>query len=92
MSQINPFIGSAVQATNVQRTQANEKDRQLQRATDLRKNSGLTGDRFEHAVESAEGIDPAHDEHKKDPKKKRPQQKKDQPDSDDEQPRLNLTA
>ena len=57
MTQINPFVGSVVQASGVQRTQASEKDRQLRRVADLQKNAGLTGDRFEHAVESAEALD-----------------------------------
>lgn len=93
MSQINPFIGSAIQATGVQRTAATEKDRQLRRSADLQKNAGLTSDRFEHAVESAEALDPIHDEQKKDPKKKRQphKQSKEQP-HDEEEPRLDLTA
>ena len=93
MSQINPFIGSVVQATGVQRAAANEKDRQLRRATDAQKNAGLTGDRFEHAVESAEALDPVHDEHKEEPKKKRPPRKQQKPKADsDDEPRLDLTA
>ena len=94
MTQINPFVGSVVQASGVQRTQASEKDRQLRRAADLQKNSGLPGDRFEHAVESAEAVDPVHDERKKDPKKKRPPNKKQKKptDADDQEPRLDLTA
>ena len=93
MSQINPFIGSAIQATGVQRTQANDKDRQLRRTADLQKNAGLTEDRCEHAVESAEAVDPAHDESKEQPKKKNPRKKQphDLPDADEE-PRIDLTA
>jgi hypothetical protein len=93
LSQIDPFIGSAIQATGVQRTQASEKDRQMRRAQDLEKNAGLTGDRFEHAVESAEALDPVHDEPKKDPRKKRPatKQQKEEAESDQE-PGLDLTA
>ena len=92
MSQINPFIGSAIQATGVQRTQANEKDRQLRKSADLQKNAGLTGDRFEHAVESAESVDPAHDEQKKEPKKKRPSTKRAKEEPASEEPGLDLTA
>jgi hypothetical protein len=94
MSQIDPFIGSAIQATGVQRAQAAEKDRHLQRAQDLKKNAGLSGDRFEHAVESAEEIDPTHDEQKQNPNKKRePRKRAPRDDSqDDQEPRLDLTA
>ena len=94
MSQINPFIGSAIQASDVQRAQATDKDRHLQRSQDLKKNAGLSGDRFEHAVESSEEIDPIHDEQKQDAKKKRQSHK--HPNQDDSQteepPRLDLTA
>ena len=94
MSQINPFIGSAIQATGVQRSQAAEKDQQLQRGADLKKNAGLSGDRFEHAVESAEAPDPIHDEQKQNPKKKRQSAKRSQKQNplEDEEPRLDLTA
>jgi hypothetical protein len=93
MSQINPFIGSAIQATGVQRAQSAEKDRQLRRAADLQKNAGLSGDRFEHAVESSEALQPIHDEQKNDPKKKRPQHKPQKPEDPDEpESHLDLTA
>ena len=93
MSQINPFIGSAIQATGVQRAQSAEKDRQLRRAADLQKNAGLSGDRFEHAVESSEALQPIHDEQKNDPKKKRPQHKPQKPkDPDEPESHLDLTA
>jgi len=93
MSQINPFIGSVVQASGVQRAQATEKDRQLRRSADVLKNSGLTKDQFEHAVESAEALDPAHDEHKDHPQKKRQSKKQTKkPEAEDQEPRLDLTA
>ena len=93
MSQINPFVGSVVQTGSVQRSQATDKDRQLRRTSDLQKNAGLSGDRFEHAVESAEALDPIHDEQKNDSKKKRQQQKHPKrDDKQDEEPGLDLTA
>jgi hypothetical protein len=93
MSQINPFIGSAIQATGVQRAQSAEKDRQLRRAADLQKNAGLSGDRFEHAVESSEALQPVHDEQQNDPKKKRPQHKpQEQENLDEPESHLDLTA
>ena len=93
MSQINPFIGSVVQTPGVQRAAATDKDRQLRKATDLQKNAAMGGDRFEHAVESAEALDPVHDEEKKEPKKKRPPHApKKKSDQDDDTPSLDLTA
>ena len=93
MSQINPFIGSVLQAPSAQRAAAADKDRQLRKASDLQKNAGLSEDRFEHAVESAEALDPAHDEQKQEPKKKRPAKApKKKSESDEDEPRLDLTA
>ena len=93
MSQINPLVGSIVQATGVQRSQAADKDRQLQRSADLKKNAGLSEDRFEHAVESAEALDPVHDEQKKDQKqKRRPNQQQTEEQSPDDESGLDLTA
>ena len=94
MSQISPFLGSAIQASDVQRAQATDKDRHLQHSQDLKKNAGLSGDRFEHAVESSEEIDPIHDEQKQDGKKKRQSNKHPHQDdsNDEDQPRLDLTA
>lgn len=93
MSQINPFIGSIVQAPEAQRAAAADKDRQLRKAADLRKNAGLATDRFEHAVESAEAVDPAHDEPKQERPPKRPPRSPNKPlDFDEEEPGLDLTA
>jgi hypothetical protein len=93
MSQINPFVGSVLQAPGVQRSQASDKDRQLRRAADLEKNAGLSEDRFEHAVESSEEVDPIHDEQKQDPKKKRqPHKQPTEEQQANEEPGLDLTA
>lgn len=95
MSQINPFAGSIVQASSVQRQQATDKERQAQRNIDKRKDSGATGDRFEHSIESSEELAAIHDEQKDHPSKKRQQH---QPHQDEEQEEndgeshLNLTA
>ena len=64
MSQINPFAGSIVQASSVQRQQATDREQKAQRNIDKRKDSGATGDRFEHSIESSEELTPIHDEQK----------------------------
>ncbi|HEX3357821.1 MAG TPA: hypothetical protein VHS31_12690 [Tepidisphaeraceae bacterium] len=94
MTQINPFIGSVLQATDVQRQQSDDKDRQLRHQTDLEKNAGLLGDRFEHAVESAQAVDPIHDEQKENPRQKQqhPKKKTDEDDDDNSESHLDLTA
>ena len=75
VSQINPFTGSVLQAPNVQRTQASDRDRQLRRVTDLSKNAALQGDQHQHEVESSAAITPVHEEQSRNAK----QQKKSPP-------------
>jgi hypothetical protein len=86
MSQINPFTGSVLQAPQVQRQQASDKDKQLRRAVDQEKNSALQGDRLEHQVESAEELTEIHDQDTPDPRKRKKQSsehQKDEGDADD---------
>jgi len=61
MSQINPFTGSILQAPQVQRQQAADKDRQLRRVNDRAKNAALNDDTLEHQVESSDVVAPTHD-------------------------------
>jgi hypothetical protein len=92
MSQINPFTGSIVQAPNVQRTQAADKDRQLRRASDLAKNAALAGDQLQHEVESSEALTPTgDDQQRKPPKRKNPHSNLPAEDDDGES-HLDVTA
>jgi hypothetical protein len=95
MSQINPFTNSILQAPQVQRQQASDKDRQVRKAQDQQKNAALYDDRLEHQVESTEELTTIHDEDTPDPRKrrKREQQSGQQKDSGaDDEPRLDVTA
>jgi hypothetical protein len=75
MLPIPPLASSAIGATAVQR-QAEEKIHQQQRTQARSKETAAAGDRFEHAVESSEAIQPIHDDErakqqkKKDPKRR----------------------
>ncbi len=95
MSQINPFVGSIIQTPLAQRQQAAERSAQVRHKQDFKKNSGLQGsDQFEHQVESAEAVTPAHDQerHDRDPKR---QGKANDPageSSDEVKPRIDVTA
>jgi len=71
MTQINPFTGSVLQAPLVQRQQAAEKDRQIRKAQDARKDAALTGEQHEHQVESSDGVGAIHDEDSPDPRKRK---------------------
>jgi hypothetical protein len=92
MTQINPFTGSIVQAPQVQRTQAAEKDRQLRKVTDLSKNAALQGDQLQHEVESSEALTPAQDEQPR----KNPRQSRKKPrtsaEQDDGESHIDVTA
>jgi hypothetical protein len=96
MSQINPFTGSILQAPQVQRQQATDKDQHLRRASDLSKNSALQEDQLEHQVESSDAIAPVHeDDQKNAPQKRKPARHPNSQSSEvdaDESPRLDLTA
>ena len=96
MSQINPFIGSILQATDVQRQQADTKDRRLRRVADLAKDSALVDDQLEHQVESSDAVAPVHadgehPEHTRKKPRKHPDDS-DHDDADDSPPHLDLTA
>lgn len=89
MAQINPFTGSILQATNVQRTQAAEKDRALQKARVQQKVTSVGRDQFEHQVESAEAIPPlTGDQDKPDPRRRKQKKKS----SEDGKPQIDLRA
>ena len=85
MTQINPFIGSIIQSTQVQRTQSAEKDRHVQRVQTRAKDSAAAGDQFEHQVESADALSEIHDEDPRQPQqgKPRPRRKPTAPPSAD---------
>jgi hypothetical protein len=72
MSQIDPFIGSILQSTTVQRTQSAERSTHVQRAQNRAKDSAATGDTFEHQVESSDALTPIHDEDQEHPQQRRP--------------------
>lgn len=91
MSQINPFTGSIVQAPQVQRAQAAEKDRQVRKLHDLTKNAALQGDQLQHEVESSEALTPVQDEQlSKQPKRRRGQSRQRSPSDADDTPETHI--
>lgn len=87
MTQINPFIGSILQSSSVQRAQAAEKSSHVQRAQVKSKDSASSGDQFEHQVESSDAMAQIHDEdaqHPQQRKPKHPPKDPTDPSSDDE--------
>ena len=93
MTQINPFTGSVLQSTQVQRQQSTEKSAQTRRQQNEQKATGAHGDEFDHQVESSDAVTPIHEEHKQQSQKKRQGPHQDPKASDDEtDPHLDLTA
>src|SRR5690348_4516795 len=95
MSQINPFTGSVLQAPQVQRQQATDKDRQLRRAADQQKNAALQGEQLEHQVESAEELPEIHDQDTPDPRKRKKRSQghdEDQKDTGADEQHIDVTA
>lgn len=94
VTQINPFTGSVLQAPQAQRVQQAERAGLLQKAQDLKKNSALGGDRFEHQVEASEELSAIHDEEQRKQQKRRPPRQSgpaDEPE-DDAPPHIDVTA
>ena len=56
MTYLNPLIAPVVQGPAAQKAAAADKERQIARAQAVAKNSAAEGDRFEHQVESADGL------------------------------------
>jgi|SRR5215210_3823355 len=79
MTQINPFIGSILQSTTVQRTQSAEKNAHVQRAQTRAKDSAASGDQFEHQVESSDALVSIHDEDPQHPQHRKPKQPRKKP-------------
>ena len=98
MTQINPFVGSILQSTAVQRAQAAEKNGHVQRAQVRAKDSASTADQFEHQVESSDALasirdeDPQHPQHRKPkhPPKNNATAASDAPDEGDAPPHIDL--
>src|SRR5215218_9928273 len=72
MSQINPFIGSILNSTTVQRAQSAEKATGVQRTQNRAKDSAMSGDQFEHQVESSDALAAIHDEDRQHPQQRNP--------------------
>ena len=93
MTQINPFTGSVLQSTQVQREQSTEKSAQVRRQQNDEKATGASGDKFDHQVESSDAVTPVHEEHKQQSQKKRQGPHQNAKPSDEEpDPHLDLTA
>ncbi len=90
---VNPFIGAVLQTPQAQRQQVEAKAQQVRRAQELRRNIGVEGDQYTHAVESTEELKPVHKERDeaKQQKKRRPSNRQ-APPADDETPHVDLTA
>ena len=63
MDVVHPLAGNLAQSASVaQRQQSAGKAEQVRREQALRKDVAARGDHFDHTVESAEEVNPVHDE------------------------------
>lgn len=97
MDVVHPLAGNLAQSASVaQRQQSAGKAEQVRREQALRKDVAARGDHFDHTVESAEEVNPVHDE----PPDQRRRGGRRQPDHadpvanepDDDAPRIDITA
>ena len=96
MTYLNPLIAPVAQGPQVQKAAA-DKERQIARSQARDKNSAAEEDRFEHTVESADALTPVGDDTPNGGQKKQQRQPKGAsdeapPDSDEEQPHLDVTG
>ena len=92
MSSINPFSGYLAQGSQVERTQAAEKSRQIRRAQQLAKNIAQQDDNLEHQVESPDTVSGASGEQKSKEQGKSKNRGKRKAGSDDGQPHVDIKA
>jgi hypothetical protein len=96
MSQMNPVTGSILQTSMVQRTQTDEKTRQMRHAQDLRKNVAAQDEEGEAPVENTEELvelDPDHSNPRNPPKKEgKARKRKSEKPEDEEKPHIDMTA
>jgi hypothetical protein len=100
MSDVNPFAAAILPSAQSQRQESSERVGQVRRKQELKKASLQGNDTFEHQVESADALQPVHDEDARhDQSRKRggkqhpqdgSQQSTQKP--DDEEPKLDLKA
>lgn len=96
MTQLNPLAGTILASPQAQQQQAAERAAHLRKSQELTKNSGLRGgDQFEHAVESSEATSPVNEDgHNNAKHEGQPRERAHEGDEDtnEELPRLDLTA
>lgn len=92
MSQINPFGGYAAGGTGALRQQAADRDRQVHRARQKSRNSGLEGDESEPQVDNAEALTAISDGEESPHQRKRRQREGNRPsaDTDETHPHLDV--
>ena len=82
MSQINPFIAGALQAPNVQRQQAEDRDAVVARQAQRPRTLTAGGDTVELTVESADAAEAVGDRDAKRDRPKRERKRKSQSEGD----------
>jgi hypothetical protein len=96
MDALHPLAGNLAQSASVaQRQQSAGKAEQVRREQALRKDVTARGDHFDHTVESAEEVNPVHDEQPDQRRRRQSQPGDDHPtgnEPSDGTPRLDLTA
>jgi hypothetical protein len=95
MTYFNPLIAPVAQGPQVQKAAA-DKERQIARSQTLAKDAAAEGDRFEHTVESADGLSQVGDDSSRGGQSKQRQKKAPRRDTEetpaDGNPHLDITG
>ena len=96
MSSINPFSGYVAQGSQVERSQAADKTREVRRTQALSNDVARRDDELEHQVESADAIvsinGEEHPQQQQQQQQQRKEEEKQKGDQDQTPPRLDITA
>lgn len=96
MSAINPFSGYVAQGSQVERSQAADKTREVRRTQALSNDVARRDDELEHQVESADAIvsinGEEHPQQQQQQQQRKGQQKDENEGEDGAAPRLDVTA
>lgn len=72
MFEINPLANTILGSVHQQQVLGIEKSRQLRRSKVLEKNVATEDEQLEHEVESADALNPVHDEQEQPPPRREP--------------------
>jgi hypothetical protein len=92
MTDFNPLSGAILGSAEIQQQLGVDKQRQLRRAQEVKKNAAARDDQYEHPVESSEELHPVDDGGRDHPEHGRRDQRRPSTGKEDEQHHIDVKA